>query len=127
MTQSREALTIMAESGPTFSKAGTLSVPRWAALLAAAVFVVALVVVGLAVYALSGCPAAPAPDAGTAQSAADGPGGSGGQAAAAAKEHDKVDVRLPRSVTPVAYEIRLLPFIRVSGVAAVWRARPRPR
>ncbi|XP_052123290.1 aminopeptidase N-like, partial [Frankliniella occidentalis] len=106
MTQSREALTIMAESGPTFSKAGTLAVPRWAALLAAAVFVVSLVVTGLVVYSLTSCPPAPAsPDeAARASGALDaaGPGGA----------KDKIDVRLPRSVRPVSYEISLLPFIK---------------
>ncbi|XP_034233896.1 aminopeptidase N-like isoform X2 [Thrips palmi] len=104
MTQSREALTIMAESGPTFSKAGTLSVPRWAALLVAAVFVAILVATGLAVYSLTACPApaATAPAAGTADAAARGED----------KAVDRIDVRLPRSVHPIAYEIRLLPFLQ---------------
>lgn len=105
MTQSREALTIMAESGPTFSKAGALSVPRWAALLIAAVFVVVLVATGITVYSLTGCPSSPSAEPG-------GGGGGGHPAAPGDAAKDKVDVRLPRSVRPVAYDIRLLPLIK---------------
>ena len=116
MSQSCEALTIMAESSPTFGKAASVVVPRWAALLLAAACVAALLATGLTTYSLTtsaGC-GSPA-DGGAAGVHA--PATANGDALGdpqANKNKTVVDVRLPKNVLPLKYDIELLPFMEVS-------------
>jgi aminopeptidase N len=121
MTQSREALAIMDGTAVTFSKRRGLVLSRWGIVLTAAVFLAAVVATGLLVYKFAPCgqlqPAGTyhtddGLDNGTSRTAVPAyPADSTVHLAPSSTKYPKIDVRLPRAVTPESYTIRIIPFI----------------
>lgn len=124
MTQVREPLGIV-DGGPpslTFSiksKKG-LHVSRSLALLFAAIYIISIVATGLLVYNFVACPHLDLPPPEFSESCNDSSSADVSVKPAAEKdekivefavEGEKLDVRLPRSILPVKYNIKLLPFI----------------
>jgi aminopeptidase N len=121
MTQSREALAMMDGTTVTFSKRRGYVLSRWGIIITAAVFLVAVVATGLLVYKFASCaeyePAASYPTDsahknGTSRIVypAHSTEPATGHTPSSTKSA-KLDVRLPRAVTPDSYTIKIIPFI----------------
>lgn len=113
MTQSREVLAMMDAHTTTFGRKRGCTVSPCGAFLLGAAFLISLVVTGLLVYHL-----APCLEEKLGKSCNDF-GNSAFESRrmfttdSVAKK--KLDVRLPRSVVPESYELRLIPFIEVGN------------
>ncbi|XP_012148075.1 suppressor of ER stress-induced death [Megachile rotundata] len=109
MTQSREVLAMMDAHTTTFGRKRGCTVSPCGAFLLTAAFLISLVVTGLLVYHLAPCleekDAKPCNDLGNAVFE------SRGIFSSDSSSKQKLDVRLPRSVVPELYELRLIPFI----------------
>ncbi|XP_017876337.1 uncharacterized protein LOC108622768 [Ceratina calcarata] len=107
MTQSREVLAMMDAHTTTFGRKRGCTVSPCGAFLLAAAFIISLVVTGLLVYHLAPCLEEKC--AGDLSSPAfEARGVFTGNAFG----KKRLDVRLPRSVVPDLYELRLTPFIQ---------------
>lgn len=110
MTQSREVLAMMDAHTTTFGRTKGCTISRCGAFLLGALFVISQVATGLLVYHYAPCldekqpMACENPDDSTMLQNVKFYSGS-----VASKK--KIDVRLPRSVVPDTYELRLIPFI----------------
>lgn len=107
MTQSREVLAMMDAHTTTFGRTRGCTISRCGAFLLGALFLLSIVVTALLVYHLAPC-------AGR-DSAGNDSGNLGLRIGSgflgAGNLAKKLDVRLPRSVVPVLYQLKLTPFI----------------
>lgn len=111
MTQSREVLAMMDAHTTTFGRKRGCTVSPCGAFLLGAAFLISLVVTGLLVYHLAPCLEEKLDkscnNASNSVSSRAFPTDTFGK--------KKLDVRLPRSIVPVSYELRLVPFIQVGN------------
>lgn len=121
MTQSREALAMMDGTTVTFSKRRGYVLSRWGIIIAATAFLAAVVATGLLVYKFASCaeyqPAGTYPTDGVHKNGTSRvvvPSYSTEPAThhtPSSTKSPKLDVRLPRAVTPDSYTIKIIPFI----------------
>jgi hypothetical protein len=121
MTQSREALAMMDGTTVTFSKRRGYVLSRWGIVLTAAVFLAAIVATGLLVYKFATClelqpagtyPTDGAHNNGTCRIVIPAyPTEPAIPPTPSSPKSPKLDVRLPRAVTPDSYTIKIIPFI----------------
>jgi aminopeptidase N len=121
MTQSREALAMMDGTTVTFSKRRGYVLGRWGIILIAAVFLAAVVATGLLVYKFASCaqyqPAGSYPTDGAHNNGTSRvvfpayPTEPAMPPPPQSTKSPKLDVRLPRAVTPDSYMIKIIPFI----------------
>ncbi|KAG8230287.1 hypothetical protein J437_LFUL010190 [Ladona fulva] len=117
MSQSREALA-MDGSGTSFGKKNGIVLSHCAAFLLASVFVLSLLATGLLVYHFAPCPGGDSPsladaasrDGGYPAEGQDGDRRSPHAGSKDGKAGKRLDVRLPRSVLPHRYDLRLIPI-----------------
>ncbi|XP_048262950.1 aminopeptidase N isoform X2 [Bombus terrestris] len=113
MTQSREVLAMMDAHTTTFGRKRGCTVTPCGAFLFGAAFLISLVATGLLVYHLAPCLeeelVKPCGDFSNSVF--------GGRDLSNKDTHNKkkLDVRLPRSVVPDSYELKLIPFIQVGN------------
>lgn len=106
MTQSREVLAMMDAHTTTFGRKKGCTISRCGAFLIATLFVIGLVATGLLVYHF-----APCLDRKLIIDEQDNLQDTARSFAASDPHKKRIDVRLPRSVLPDLYEIKLMPFI----------------
>lgn len=105
MTQSREILAMM-DTHTTFGRKRGCTISRCGGFLLGSAFLLGLVTTGLLVFHF-----APCLEGKKIRSYEDFFGNSNLQAIKAIGNKNKIDVRLPRSVLPDTYELKLTPFI----------------
>lgn len=109
MTQSREVLAMMDAHTTTFGRKRGCTVSPCGAFLLTAAFLISLVVTGLLVYHLAPC--LEEKDPRSCNDLSNAVFESRGIFSTDSSTKQKLDVRLPRSVVPDLYELRLIPFI----------------
>nr|XP_034185647.1 aminopeptidase Ey [Osmia lignaria]XP_034185648.1 aminopeptidase Ey [Osmia lignaria]XP_034185650.1 aminopeptidase Ey [Osmia lignaria] len=109
MTQSREVLAMMDAHTTTFGRKRGCTVSPCGAFLLTAAFLISLVVTGLLVYHLAPC--LEEKDAKACNDLSNAVFESRGIFSTDTSNKQKLDVRLPRSIVPDLYELRLIPFI----------------
>lgn len=109
MTQSREVLAMMDAHTTTFGRKRGCTVSPCGAFLLGAAFLISLVVTGLLVYHLAPCLEE------KLDKSCNNISSSGRAFPTDTLEKKKLDVRLPRSIVPDSYELRLIPFIQVGN------------
>lgn len=109
MTQSHEVLAMMDAHTTTFGRTKGCTISRCGAFLLGAFFLISLVVTGLMVYHYAPCLEE------KIHSSESLHGNFGQQTAKSFSSNSaskrKIDVRLPKSIVPDSYELRLIPFI----------------
>ncbi|XP_035717445.1 aminopeptidase N-like isoform X1 [Vespa mandarinia] len=109
MTQSHEVLAMMDAHTTTFGRTKGCTISRCGAFLLGAFFLISLVVTGLLVYHYAPCLEEKIKSCETSLNNFDYPSGRAFSDNSASKK--KIDVRLPKSIVPDSYELRLVPFI----------------
>lgn len=110
MTQSCEVLAMMDAHTTTFGRKRGCTISRCGAFLLTTFFILGIVATGLLVYHFAPCLNGKSVD--NADNFADSALLNSARTFATADAHKKkIDVRLPKSVVPDSYEIKLMPFI----------------